>query len=286
MMSFHRTVKLGIFGALLALAAVPTVANATPTVYTNFGTWDSSVVGSVKEYTTLCTVQYAPPGACATPDPDLSVVSTVPLRSGVTLNVVAPPMKKNIVGTDWTSFWPPGLTTGTPYAGDILVSKPSNSNGLITSIALTLSSPLTDFGFVALPADSGNPYDLTVTLLDKNGNFITQEDANIGPGNSCSQGTIAGDPVGTPAPCGFFGYTGGQSVYGVDLSINNAACPSNNFARNQSVVINNAQVSCNGGMAIGDFVVGQVAPAPEPASLAILGAGLFGLGAVRRRLKS
>jgi len=284
-MLFHRTVKLGIFGALLALAAVPTVANATPTMYTNYVTWDGAVSANVKEYTTLCTVQYAPPGACATPDTDLATVTTVPLRSGVTLNVVSPTLKKNVVGTDWTSFWPNGLTTGNPYTGDILASKASNSNGLITSIALTLSSPLTDFGFVALPDDAGNPYDLTVTLLDKNGNFITNEDAIIS-GSSCAQGTIGGDPAGTPSPCGFFGYTGGQLVYGIDLSIDNAACPDNTRQRNTSVVVNNAEVSCNGGLALGDFVVGQVAPAPEPASLAILGAGLFGLGAVRRRLKS
>jgi len=282
MMSFHRTVKLGVFGALLALAAAPTVANATPTMYTNYVSWDGAVSASVKEYTTLCTVQYSPPGSCATPDPDNTAVTTVPLRGGVTLNVVAPTLKKNIVGTDWTAFWPNGLTTGTTYTGDILASNASNRNGLITSIALTLSSPLTDFGFVAVPEDSGNPYDLTMTLLDHNGNFITQEDANIGPGNTCSQGSIVGDPTGTPSPCGFFGYTGGQSVYGIDLSINNPACPQN-FQK--GAAINNATVTCNGGLALGDFVVGQVAPAPEPASLAILGAGLFGLGAVRRRLK-
>jgi hypothetical protein len=274
--------KLGVIGALFALAAVPTVANATPTMYTSYNSWDSSVSASVKEYTTLCTVQYAPPGACATPDADLSHVSSVPLRGGVTLNVVSPTLKKNIVGTDWTSFWPNGLTTGNPYTGDILASNSSNSNGLITSIALTLSSPLTDFGFVALPEDSGNPYDLTVTLLGVNGNFITQEDASIGAGNSCAQGTDGGDPVGTPSPCGFFGYTGGQSVYGIDLNITNGACD----VTTQKSAINNAAINCNGGMAIGDFVVGQVAPAPEPASLAILGAGLVGLGAIRRRLKA
>ena len=274
-MSFHRTMKLGVIGALFALAAVPTVANATPTMYTNYVNWDGAVSSpSVKEYATF-------PGTdIPTPQP----VSTVPLRGGVSLNVVSPTLRFNVVGTDWTSFWPNGLTSGNPFTGDILASNSTTNRGaLITSIALTLSSPLTDFGFVALPADSGNPYDLTVTLLDQNDVFITQEDASIGPGNSCAQGTPP--PSGAPQPCGFFGYTGGQSVYGIDLSIDNSACFANTSEKgaiNNSVTL----LACNGGLAIGDFVVGQVAPAPEPASLAILGAGLVGLGAIRRRLKA
>src|SRR5258707_6338371 len=118
------------------------------------------------------------------------------------------PMKKNIVGSEWDSFWPNTPTsTSTPYAGDIVASKASVNSVPITSIALTLSSPLNEFGFVALPEDAGNMYDLTVTLLAADGGFITSENAIIGPGATCGQGNLPGDPSGTPSPCGFFGYT-------------------------------------------------------------------------------
>jgi hypothetical protein len=289
-MAFHRTMKLGIVGALFALAAVPSIAHATPTMFTNYASWNLAVTGtSVREYTTICTVQYSPPAACGSPAADLSNISSVPLRGGVSLDVVSPTLKKNVVGTDWTAFWPNGLTTGTPYTGDILASKAAVGGVLVQSIALSLSSPLTQFGFVALPQDSGNPYDMTVTLLDSHGNTLTTEDAIIGPyvgafpggTETCSQGSLGGDPTGAPTPCGFFGYTGGNSVAGIDISITNSACTDVKTVK--SAV---APISCNGGLVVGDFVVGAVAPAPEPASLAILGAGLFGLGAIRRRLKS
>jgi hypothetical protein len=76
-----------------------------------------------------------------------------------------------------------------------------------------------------------------------------------GSGGTCSSGS----------PCGFFGFTGGGA---------------NDQYMAMSFTCTITPCTNNGGIAVGDFVL---TAAPEPASLAILGVGLLGLRAIRRR---
>src|SRR5271155_5141402 len=66
MMAFNRTLQLGVLGAVLALAAVPTTANAGTTMYSDYNLWHSAA-GATEEITQLCQVPYAPPASCGTP---------------------------------------------------------------------------------------------------------------------------------------------------------------------------------------------------------------------------
>lgn len=249
--------------AVLAVIAGQVGPAHAVTIYNNFTAWEAAtgVAGSTASATT--TDNGTPTNA--TPR---TGVTSINLTGGTVLTITTEPLSGGTTtGSSWWTDWDPTINSGNDSGGALTVYKSEQVTGNSTIEGTVSGGKGTGTGFFVEPtAAVQNSFDnglqLTITLT--NGVTALADEAVV---------ASYGDPA-------FIGWTG-QYVSAFTLHSNTLGGCTRAGHDGFS-----GSGHCQATYGIGFFSESNDNPAPEPASLALLGSGIVGLGLARRRRKA